>query len=117
MNGILKFMLGLANVPPAMVDDVEKSIPGVGRLVDAAKQLEPLLVQAHPHIEALTPQLQAAMPHIEALLPLVSKALPIIKVEYPDIAALIPTARTVMAFFSDKKISAAVTGPKPTPRR
>lgn len=109
MNALLKFALGLANVPPNMVADLEKSIPGVGRLIDAAKQLEPLLEQAHPHIEAITPHLQAAMPHVEALLPLFNRALPIIKAEYPDIVALLPTAQEVVAFLNDKKVPPSTT--------
>lgn len=111
MNGLIKFALGLANVPPGMVADIEKSLPGVTRLVDAAKQLEPLLEQAHPHVDAITPHLQAVMPHIEALLPILSKAMPIIKAEYPDIAALLPTAQQVIAFLGDKKNTAGVIIP------
>lgn len=111
MNGLVKFALGVAGLPPATVADIDKALPGIARLVDAAKQLEPYLEQAHPHIEALTPHLAAAMPHLEALLPIVNKALPIIKTEYPDLAAIIPTAQQIAAFLADKKQPVAAAAP------
>ncbi len=103
MNGLVKFALGVAGLPPTTVSDIEKQLPGVSRLIDAAKQLEPYLEQAHPHIEAITPHLTAIMPHIEALLPILNKALPILKAEYPDIVALLPTAQQIIEFVGDKK--------------
>lgn len=103
MNGLIKFALGLANVPSNMVTDIEAALPGASRLVDAAKQFAPMLQQAQPHIEAISPHLTAILPHVEALMPLINKALPILKSEYPDIVALLPTAQEIIAFVSDKK--------------
>lgn len=100
MNGLVKFALGVAGLPPAVIADIDKAIPGMGRLIDAAKQLEPFLEQAHPHIEAITP-------HLQALLPIFEKVMPILKAEYPDIAALLPTAKEIIAFVEDKKQAAA----------
>jgi hypothetical protein len=88
MNNLVKFALGLANVPPDTVADIDKSLPGMARLIAAAKELEPILTVAQPHIDALTP--------------LVPKAMLILKAAYPDLIAVIPTAGEVIAFVSDK---------------
>lgn len=110
MNGLIKFALGVAGLPPQTVADIDKAMPGMARLIDAAKQIEPYLEQAHPHIEAITPHLTAIMPHITAMmphlqqiLPLIERALPILKTEYPDIVALLPTAQEIIAFVGEKK--------------
>lgn len=117
MNGLVKFALGVAGLPPQAVADIDQAMPGMARLIDATKQLEPYLEQAHPHIEALTPHvtailphITAMMPHIQALLPILDKVLPILKAEYPDIVALLPTAQEIIAFVGDKK---KVVAPSP----
>ena len=89
MNNLVQFALGLANVPPETVADIDKSLPGMARLIEDAKELEPIL--------------QAAEPHIEALMPLIAKAMPILKAAYPDFVAVLPTAEEIIAFVSDKK--------------
>lgn len=118
MNGLVKFALGVAGLPPATVTNIDKSLPGAARLIDAAKQFEPYLEQAHPHIEAITPHLAAmaphltaVMPHLQALLPLFDKAMPIMKAEYSDIVALLPTAKDIIAFVGEKKTSSAAQAP------
>lgn len=121
MNSLVRFALGLANVPSEMVAHVDAALPGMARLIDAAKQLEPYLEQTQPHIEALTPHLTAIAPHVTAMiphlqqmLPLIERALPIIKAEYPDIVALLPTAQEIITFVGDKKKSAVPTVPDPS---
>lgn len=118
MNGLVKFALGIAGLPAGTAANIDAALPGAGRLIDAAKLLEPYLEQAHPHIEALTPHLAAIaphvtamMPHIQALLPILDKVMPILKAEYPDIVALLPTAQEIIAFMGDKKKIAATTPP------
>lgn len=111
MNGLIKFALGVAGLPPQAVADIEKQLPGAARLIDAAKQLEPYLEQAQPHIEAITPHLTAIMPHVQALLPILDKVMPIIKAEYPDIVALLPTAQEIIAFVGDKKKTSIAAAP------
>lgn len=118
MNGLTKFALGVAGLPPTAVADLDKAMPGAARLIDAAKQIEPYLEQAHPHIEAITPHLAAMgphiaamMPHLQALLPLLDKVMPILKTEYPDIVALLPTAQEIIAFVGDKKAAGTVPPP------
>lgn len=88
MNNLVKFALGLANVPPETVADIDKSLPGMARLIEDAKQLEPILI--------------AAQPHIDALMPLIEKAMPILKAAYPDLIAILPTAEEIIAFVSKK---------------
>lgn len=118
MNGLVKFALGVAGLPPAAVADIDKAMPGAARVIDAAKQLEPYLEQARPHIEAITPHLTAMaphitamMPHLQALLPLLDKVMPILKAEYPDIVALLPTAQEIIAFVGEKKAAVITSSP------
>jgi hypothetical protein len=107
MNSWVKFALGLAGMPAGMVDDLDKAMPGSARLIDAAKQIAPILSQAQPDIEAITPHLTAMMPHLQALLPLFDKAMPIMKAAYPDLVAVLPTAKEIVAFVGEKKAAAA----------
>jgi len=88
MNGMLRFALGLANMPDETVADLEKSLPGFSRLVASAKQLQPVI--------------QKAMPHVVALEPLVQEAAPIIKASYPDLVAVIPTVQELIVFIQGK---------------
>lgn len=78
MNPLIKFMLGFANIPDQAVADLEKSWPGIRRIANAAKELEPYLSQASPHIDALEP--------------LAIKAYAIVKPIWPDILELLPVA-------------------------
>jgi len=90
MNGMLRFALGLANMPDETVADLEKSLPGFSRLVTATKQLQPII--------------QKAMPHVVALEPLVQEAAPIVKAAYPDLVAVIPTVQELIVFVQGKGI-------------
>ena len=62
MKLTLRFMLGLANMPGSMVDDLDKALPALDRLCDIAEKAE-------PHLSALIPMLKQAWPDIEAVLP------------------------------------------------
>lgn len=112
MNGVLKFALGLANMPADEVADLDAKLPGLARIAAAAKRLEPLLRQAEPHVEALQPVfagaspslaallplLTKAMPHLDALAPLAAKGLPIVREVWPDIVAATPTIEWLIEF-------------------
>jgi hypothetical protein len=102
MNGMLRFALGLANMPTATVDDLDKSLPGFARLASSAKQLEPIIKNAMPDIDALEPLILKAIPHLTALAPLIQQAEPIIRAAYPDIVAVIPTVQELLAFAKGK---------------
>ena len=78
MNSFIKFVLGLANIPEQAIVDLDKSWPGIKRIADAAKELEPYLQQASPHIDALEP--------------LGLKMYPIVKNIWPDVLELLPVA-------------------------
>lgn len=86
MNPILKFALGLANVPDATVADLEKAFPGMQRLCAAAKQIEAVAQKSQP--------LEAHIEQIE----------PIIKAAYPDFVAVLPTVEELIQFASQKGI-------------
>lgn len=88
MNGLLRFALGLANMPDQTVADLEQSLPGFSRLVESAKQLQPII--------------QKAMPHVTELEPLVQEALPIVKAAYPDLVSVIPTVQELIIFTQGK---------------
>lgn len=85
MNGLVKFALGLANVPDSMVLEIERAIPGAQRLIEAAKKLEPAIAR-------LAPLVDQAMPII------MTDVMPVIKTEYPDLMALLPLAGEVLTF-------------------
>lgn len=89
MNGVIRFALGLANMPQAEIDDLDAKLPGMARLGDAAKQLQPIMEKAEPHIAALEP--------------LAQQALPIVKAAYPDFIAVLPTVEEFIKFVNDKK--------------
>jgi hypothetical protein len=88
MNGFIKFALSIANMPQATIADLEVQLPGISRVADAVKQLEPLLT--------------AADPHIEALVPLALKAYPIVKARWPDIVAATPTVEKLIEFVNSR---------------
>lgn len=85
MNGLVKFALGVANVPGHLVSEIDEQIPGAQRLIEAAKKLE-------PSISKLAPLIDQAMPII------MTEMLPVIKAEYPDLMALLPIAQQVLEF-------------------
>lgn len=89
MNGTVKFVLGLAQVPDAAIADLDKNLPGMARLADAARELEPIL--------------QEAMPHIVALEPLMIRATPIVQKAWPDLVAVTPTVQEFIAFINSRK--------------
>lgn len=91
LSPIIKFLLGFANIPEQAINDLEKSWPGIRRIADAAKQLEPYLKQASPHIEDLEP--------------LFEKVYPIIKSVWPDILELLPVADEWINIVSKKSQS------------
>jgi len=89
MNGLLKFALGLAQVPDKDIADLETSLPALSRLCKAAKQLDPIVRQA--------------MPHLDPLKPLAEQALQIFETAYPDFVAVLPTLEEFIQFVNDKK--------------
>jgi hypothetical protein len=83
MNPLLRFALGLANVPEKEVDDLAKQLPALGRLIAAAKDMKADLELAGPHLQAIEP-------HIDALLPVAERLIPKVKVLWPDLVAVWP---------------------------
>lgn len=83
MNPLLRFALGLANVPDKDVADLEKQLPALGRLIAAAKDIKPDLEAAGPHIEAMGP-------HINALMPIAERLAPKLKAAWPDLVGVLP---------------------------
>lgn len=76
---MLRFALGVANVPDDKVDELDKAMPGFARLAADAKQAKPILEKLAPlinQIEPLAVQLWPiavkAWPDLMAVLPVVS---------------------------------------------
>lgn len=90
MNPLLRFALGLANVPDKDVADLEKQLPGIGRLIASAKDIRPDLEAAFPHIEAMGP-------HIDALLPIWERVAPKVKAAWPDLVGVLPVLQEFAA--------------------
>ena len=86
LNLMLRFALGLANVPDKDVDDLEKQLPALTRLIVAAKAMQADIEQAGPHLEAMGP-------HLEALMPIVDRLIPKIKAAWPDLVAVLPVVQ------------------------
>ncbi len=78
MNPLLKFAFGIANIPDAAVNDLERSWPGIKEIADTLKAIEP--------------DLQAAAPHIAALEPILIKLWPSVLKIWPDVLDLLPVA-------------------------
>jgi hypothetical protein len=89
MNGFFVFALKLASVPDKDVSDLEKSLPALARLCRAAKELDPIIRQA--------------MPHLEPLKPMAQQALDIVEKAYPDFVAVLPTIEEFIAFVNSKQ--------------
>ena len=86
MNGILRFALGLANMPAATVADLEKAMPGMQRLCEIATE-----------IAAIAAKNQPLTAHVDQIEPIVKKA-------YPDFVAVIPTVEELIQFASQKGV-------------
>jgi hypothetical protein len=87
MNGLVRFALGMANMPQHTIDDLERSLPGFGRLCDLAKKLEPIIQRNAPHIKAIEPD-------VPAIVAIITKA-------WPDIVAVTPTVDELINFVKD----------------
>lgn len=103
MNGLIRFALGLANVPDDLVGDIDKELPGAGRLIAVAKELQPDLDALGSLLEQMAPHVVALQPMVTAALPLLTKITPKLKAAYPDAVALLPVAQRVVAFVEGKK--------------
>lgn len=103
INGMLRFALGLANVPDATVSDLDKSLPGMERLAALAKAAEPDLQLLQPIIEQMEPHFVALLPLIEQATPIVLRLTPIVKTALPDIKAVTPTIQELIVFAEGKR--------------
>lgn len=103
MNGLIRFALGIADMPSTTIAELDRSLPGFARLADAAKAAEPILRQAGPLIEQASPHMAALAPIARQLLPLAQAAWPIVQKAYPDIVAVTPTVEDLIAFVRNKK--------------
>lgn len=106
MNTWIRMGLTVAQCPPALIDEIDREIPGARALIANAQKLEPLLKLAQPHVEALTPLVDQAKPHISALWDLFEgPAGPILKAAYPELMALLPTGQKILTFIEAKGLS------------
>jgi hypothetical protein len=90
MNPLLRFALGLANVPDKDVADLEKQLRALARLVAVAKDVK-------PDLEAIGPHLEAMGPHLDALMPIAERLAPKIKAAWPDLVAIEPMMQEFLA--------------------
>ena len=84
MNSLVRFALGLANMPPKTVADLDKSLPGFDRLCDLAKKLEPIITRNEPHLKAM----EADAPAVISIL----------KQAWPDLVQVTPTVDELIDF-------------------
>lgn len=57
MKPVIKFALGVAGMPEATINDIEKALPAMARLVALAQKLEPELLNIKPDIAVVLPVL------------------------------------------------------------
>lgn len=110
IGGLIRFGLGLANVPDDLVAEIDRQMPGAQRLIAAAKKIEPDLRLLQPAAEKLMPIIQQAFPLFEQAEPLIAEAmapigriLPVLRAEQDDLRAILPLAQRILAFVDGKK--------------
>ena len=64
----LDFGLGLAGVPSATIEELDKQLPALQRLVAALRQAEPLLSQLSPILAKNWPDVVAVTPLVQQLI-------------------------------------------------
>lgn len=92
---ILDFGLGIIGMPANEVADLKAGLPTLSAIAAEAKDLEPILEKARPHIEAM-------VPHLQALAPIMAEALPELKKMWPQIVSVTPLAQELIAFARSK---------------
>lgn len=100
---LLDFALGLAGMDQATIQELDASLPGLARLAAIAKEAEPLLTSAKPHLDALAPLLAQAQPHLLALQPIAGKLWPKVQKAWPDVVAVTPTTKDLIDFANSRK--------------
>lgn len=98
----LDFALGFSGMDDGTIAKLDAALPGLGRLATAARDIEPLLSQAKPHLDALAPLLAQAHPHLAALQPIAMAMWPKIQKAWPDVVAVTPTIEALIAFANRK---------------
>jgi hypothetical protein len=86
---LLDIALKLAGMPQATIDELDRSMPGLARLAVVARNAEPLLTQAKPHLDAL--------------LPIAAKLWPQLQAAWPDIVAVTPTIEQLIEFAKSRE--------------
>lgn len=86
MNLMLRFALGLANIPDKDVEDLDRQLPALARLIAAFKDMK-------GDLEAAAPHLQAIGPHLDALLTIGERLAPKVKTTWPDLIAVLSVAQ------------------------
>lgn len=80
--------LGIIGMPANEVADVKAGLPVLSSIIEEAKELEPIIEQMRPHIEALVP--------------LATRAMPIAGKMWPQIVAETPLLQELVAFIRSK---------------
>lgn len=85
---LLDFALEVAGMSEDEVTALDAELPGFARLAADAREAEPILVKAKPHIDALVP--------------LVVEIWPILQKAWPDVLAATPTVESLIDFAISK---------------
>lgn len=95
-------ILTVAGMPQEQIAELDKAFPGMARVAAAARELEPFITKAQPHLEALAPLWPQAQPHFDALMPIALQSYPILKAAWPDIVAVTPSIEMMIEFIASK---------------
>ena len=89
LNMMLRFALGLANVPGDKVDELEAAMPGFKRLAAAAKDAKPILEKIAPLVAQMEP--------------LAIEVWPIAVKAWPDLMAILPVVADYIELADNSK--------------
>ena len=65
MNLKIKFALGLLGFTEAEIVEIEAALPAMARLLDGAKELEPIVSKLYPDLVAVIPAAKVVLAFIQ----------------------------------------------------
>jgi hypothetical protein len=65
---VLDFGLGLAGMPEATIQELDKQLPALERIMAEVKAAEPIITQLLPHVQKVWPDVVAVTPLMQQLI-------------------------------------------------
>lgn len=96
MKPIVRFALGMAGMPEAMVNEIDAALPAMERLVEAEQQLSPAIAKMYPDLVTVIPIIERLLATTKDLEPVITKA-------YPDLVTVLPVFKNILTFVQTKE--------------